>query len=62
MRSVTPIKAAKISYITVSCLLCVLGIVLMALPEVSATVLGIVCGIVFIAFGSAKLRGYGTGG
>ena len=58
MRSVTPIKAAKISYITVSCLLCVLGIVLMALPEVSATVLGIVCGIVFIAFGIAKLLGY----
>lgn len=58
MRSVTPIKAAKVSYITVSCLLCVLGIVLMIMPEVSATALGIVCGIAFIAFGIAKLFGY----
>ena len=58
MRSVTPMKTAKIGYIAVSAILCALGIFLIAVPEISAAVLGIVCGIILLIFGVVKLVGF----
>ena len=58
MRSVTPMKTAKIGYIVLSAVLCVLGLVLILFPEFSASMLGVACGIVLILFGIDKLVGY----
>ncbi len=58
MRSVAPMKTAKIGYIVISIVLCVLGITLIIFPEFSATLLGTICGIIFVAFGCIKLVGY----
>ena len=58
MRSVKPMKAAKISYIIISALLCVFGVVMMAVPELSVTVVGMVLGIAMIVFGIVKLAAY----
>ena len=58
MRSVKPMKAAKISYIIISTLLCVFGVVMMAVPELSVTVVGTVLGIAMIVFGIVKLAGF----
>ncbi len=51
-------KTAKIGYIVISIVLCVLGITLIIFPEFSATLLGTICGIIFVAFGCIKLVGY----
>lgn len=56
--STIPMRMAKIGYIVLSALLCVLGLLVMIVPTVSASVLEIVCGIVFIAFGIIKLIGF----
>ncbi len=58
MRSVTPMRIAKTGYIIISAVLCVLGIMLIVNPEFSASMLGIICGVVLIAFGIVKLIGY----
>ena len=58
MRSVAPMKTAKIGYIVLSVALCVLGIILIAFPEFSASLFGILCGVVLIMFGGVKLVGY----
>ena len=58
MRSVKPMKAAKISYIIISALLCVFGVVMMAVPELSVTIVGTVLGIAMIVFGVVKLAAY----
>lgn len=58
MRSTTPMRAAKTGYIVLSCLLCVLGICLIACPGISLSVFGIVCGILMLLFGIVKLIGY----
>lgn len=58
MRSIGPMKAAKIGYITVSVLLCILGLVFMFMPNVSATAIGIACGTMLIVFGIIRLVGY----
>ncbi len=58
MRSVTPMKTAKIGYIVLSAVLCALGLVLILFPEFSASMLGVACGIVMILFGIVKLVGY----
>ena len=58
MRSVTPMKTAKTGYIIISILLCILGITLIVFPQFSASMLGTLCGIIFIAFGLVKLVGY----
>ena len=57
-RSAAPVRTAKIGYITVSSALCLLGIMLIAFPEFSTALLGIVCGIMLILFGIVKLIGY----
>lgn len=58
MRSVIPMKTAKIGYIVISAILCVLGVILVIFPEFSAYLLGINCGITFMVFGIVKLVGY----
>ena len=58
MRSVKPMKAAKISYIIISALLCVFGVVMMAVPELSVTVVGTILSIAMIVFGIVKLAAY----
>ncbi len=58
MRSVAPMKTAKIGYIIVSALLCVLGIILIAVPEFSILAFGTICGVILIVFGAIRLIGY----
>ena len=58
MRSVTPMRVAKIGYIIMSVLLCVFGVLLIAVPDISLSVIGIVCGALFIVFGLVRLVGY----
>ncbi len=58
IRSVAPMRAAKIGCITASIIMCVLGIILIAVPDLSASILGIVCGVLLIMFGIVRLIGY----
>lgn len=58
MRHVAPMRAAKISYIVVSALLCVFGILLIVFPDFSVSLLGTIFGVLLILFGGAKLFGY----
>ena len=57
-RSTTPMHAAKIGYIIVSAALCVLGILLIAVPDFSASLFGAICGVLLIVFGIVRLIGY----
>ena len=52
------IQAAKIGYIVMSAMLCVLGIVLAVVPEFSVTLLCRICGILLLLFGIVKIVGY----
>ena len=58
MRSVAPMKTAKIGYIVMSVLFCVLGVVLLFTPDASALWIGRLLGIGLILFGVIKLVGY----
>ena len=58
MRSVTPMKTAKIGYIVMSSLFCLLGIVLLFTPDASALWIRRLLGIGMIVFGAVKLVGY----
>ena len=58
MRSENPIRAAKISYIVTSVAFCVLGVLLIVLRNWSVSFIGVVTGIMLIAFGIVKLLGY----
>lgn len=58
MRSVTPMRAAKTGYIIISAALCLLGVMLIAVPGFSAELLGVICGILLIIFGLVKLVGF----
>ena len=58
MRSVAPMKTAKIGYIVMSVRFCVLGVVLLFTPGVSALWIGRLLGIGLILFGAIKLVGY----
>lgn len=58
MRSVAPMRAAKIGGIIVSVLVCALGVFMMLRPEASAYALSIACGVLFILLGIMKLVGY----
>lgn len=57
-RSIAPMRAAKIGYIIISAVLCILGVVLIVDPEFSATALNIICGTLLIVFGCVRLTGY----
>ena len=52
------IQAAKLGYILISILLCVLGIVLIAVPDFSASLLCRIGGLLLILFGLIKIVGY----
>lgn len=52
------IKAAKTGYIIISILLCVLGIVLIAVPDFSVTLLCMLGGGIMMLFGLVKIIGY----
>lgn len=58
MQPVAPMKTAKIGYIVISVMLCVLGILLIAIPEFSVSALGFICGIILILFGIIRLVGF----
>lgn len=58
LKSVIPMRTAKIGYIVMSAIFCVLGITLMVFPEISVSVIGTVMGIMLIIFGTVKLVGY----
>ena len=52
------LRAAKLGYIIISIALCVLGVVLIAIPEYSAVLLFRIGGIIMILFGVIKILGY----
>lgn len=58
MRSVTPMRIAKIGYIVMSVMFCIAGALFIALPDISITIIGISMGITMIVFGIVKLVGY----
>lgn len=58
MRSIQSIRTAKISYVVMSSLFCVLGIVLIAWPGLSVSAIGIAAGILLVILGGVKLLGY----
>lgn len=58
MRDVAPMKTAKVGYIVMSALFCVLGVVLFVLPAVSVVWIGRLLGIGMMVFGVVKLVGY----
>ncbi|HBH95772.1 MAG TPA: hypothetical protein DDX91_08460 [Ruminococcaceae bacterium] len=58
MRSVTPMRAAKAGYITISAVYCILGLTLIIHPSFSAQVVAILCGAALIIFGIVKIAGY----
>lgn len=52
------IRTAKLGYIIISILLCVLGVVLIAVPDFSASLLCWIGGLLLILFGLVKIIGY----
>lgn len=52
------IKTAKLGYIIISIMLCVLGVVLIAVPDFSASLLCWIGGLLLILFGLVKIIGY----
>lgn len=58
MCSVTLMKTAKTGYVIVSALLCILGILSIAVPNILISLFGTVCGLLLIAFGIVRLMGY----
>ncbi len=58
MRSVTPMRIAKTGYIVMSIVFSVIGVLLIAMPDTSAKVIGLFVGIAMIVFGAVRLVGY----
>lgn len=58
MRSVAPMRIAKIGYIVMSVIFCITGVLFIAIPDISTKVIGIFAGISMIVFGIVKLVGY----
>lgn len=58
LRSVIPMKMAKIGYIVLSSVLCVLGMILIVFPLNTVKALSLWCGITFTAFGCIKMIGF----
>jgi hypothetical protein len=51
-------RVAKIGYIIMSSMLCLLGIILIIAPDFSISLLGILCGSILVVFGVIRLVGY----
>ena len=58
MRSVRPMQVAKTGCIVMSLLFCALGALLLFMPELSASLIGILIAAMLIVFGLIKLTGY----
>ena len=58
MRSVVPMRVAKLGYIAFSSLICAFGLTLMIWPDISLKVFALCAGITLIAFGVIKVVGY----
>ena len=58
MRTAMPVKTAKIGYLVMSGLLCLLGVLVICDPGASMRTLGMLCGLTMLAFGLVKLIGY----
>lgn len=58
MRSVMPMRAAKLGYLMMSGLLCAAGAALLLAPELFAVWIGRQLGVFMIVFGAVKLVGY----
>ncbi|PNT91320.1 HdeD family acid-resistance protein [Clostridium thermosuccinogenes] len=58
LRSVIPMRIAKIGYIIMSLFLFSLGILFISQPDISVQFIGKILGIVLILFGCIKLVGY----
>ena len=52
------LRAAKLGYIIISIALCVLGVILITVPEFSAVLLCRIGGIIMLLFGGVKILGY----
>ena len=60
MRSVRPMQVAKTGCIVMSVLFCALGALLLFMPELSASLIGILIAAMLIVFGLIKLTGYSS--
>lgn len=58
MRPTAPLKAAKASYIIISAVFCVIGLILIIHPDFSVSAIGVLCGISLAVFGAVKIAGY----
>ncbi|MBQ8087105.1 MAG: DUF308 domain-containing protein [Clostridia bacterium] len=58
MPSIPSVKAAKYGTVTISLLLCAVGAIAVAIPTLSISIIGVILGILLIAFGAFKLLGY----
>lgn len=58
MRSVRPMQVAKTGCIVMSVLFCALGALLLFMPELSASLIGVLIAAMLIVFGLIKLTGY----
>ena len=58
MRSVVPMRVAKLGYIVLSSLMCAFGLTLIIWPDISLKVFAHCAGITLIAFGVIKVVGY----
>lgn len=58
MRSVAPMRIAKIGYIVISILFCIAGGLFIVRPDVSVSGIGITVGVAMAVFGVIRLIGY----
>ena len=58
MRSVTPMRIAKIGYIALSVVFCIVGVLFVAWSDIGTQVLSLALGIAMIVFGGIKIVGY----
>lgn len=58
MRSVAPMRAAKIGYIVMSVFFCIIGIWMIVYPQISMQVMAKVLGMGLLLFGCIRLIGY----
>ena len=58
MRSIAPMRVAKIGYITISAVFCLWGSFVLLFPEILAPIMTQVLGITMMVFGVIKLVGY----
>ncbi|MCR5324888.1 MAG: DUF308 domain-containing protein [Lachnospiraceae bacterium] len=58
MRSIAPIRIAKIGYIVMSVVFCIVGVLFVIKPDISLEVLTEALGIALVVFGAVKILGY----